>query len=145
MAKTAIILFIVSIAVSALSVAYFSLNDKVMRAQEPDLTENMTDNVTPGNNTIILVLEEAAKNIQDEEIAHFYRELLQEYDLLEQPPATVEDESSNSTAALPDIFKINRAAITLPLQEAGRNIRDKEIAEFYYRFLMGAGWAIEPD
>lgn len=145
MAKTAIVLFIIFLAVSALSAGYLSLNSEVIHAQEPDLTENSADNITPSNNTIIMMLEEAAENIQDDELAYFYQELLQEYELLEQPAATVDDEPINSTAVLPDIFKINRTAITLPLQEAGRNIQDKEIADFYYRFLMGAGWAIEPD
>jgi len=145
MAKTAIILFIILIIVSALSGAYFSLTDQVTLAQESDLTDNQTDHVEVNYETITSVLEEAGKNIQDREIARYYWKLLQEYEL-ESPSLVIEeDEPSSPAVVIPDIEKINHAAITLPLQEAGRNIQDKEIAEFYYRFLNGAGWNIEPD
>ncbi len=140
MAKTAIISFIILIVVSVLSVAYSSLTDQVTLAQESNLTDNQTD-----YEVIISVLEQAGQNIQDDEIARYYWKLLQEYEL-ESPSLVIEeDEPSGPAVVIPDIEKINRAAIALPLQEAGRNIQDKEIAEFYYRFLNGAGWNIEPD
>ena len=50
------------------------------------------------------------------------------------------DSTDNTTSALmeflPDIRKIYRAALVLPLQEVEQEIQDPEIAEFYHRLLQ---------
>ncbi|MFC2123095.1 hypothetical protein ACFLRP_05360 [Bacteroidota bacterium] len=46
---------------------------------------------------------------------------------------------------LPDIEKIYKEALTLPYQEAGKQIYDEEIAEFYYLLLQRTGLDITPE
>jgi len=50
------------------------------------------------------------------------------------------DSTDNTTSALmeflPDIRKIYRTALVLPLQEVEQEIQDPEIAEFYHRLLQ---------
>ena len=41
------------------------------------------------------------------------------------------------------LYNVGILSLTLPLQEAGKNIQDKEIAQFYYELLDNAGWTIE--
>ncbi len=36
--------------------------------------------------------------------------------------------------------QVSNTAIVMPLQDAGKRIRDKEIAQFYYKLLNDAGW-----
>jgi len=46
---------------------------------------------------------------------------------------------------LPDIEKIYKEALTLPYQEAGKQIYDEEIAEFYYLLLQRTGLDVTPE
>ena len=90
------------------------------------------------------VLQDAAEEIQDDSLAGFYQQLLQEYGL---DQADQEKPSSDTSLeeALPDIKKIHGAAMKLPLQEAGKTIRDEDLARFYHDFVKSAGWEIESD
>ena len=90
------------------------------------------------------MLQEASSKIQDEDIKKYYNTLIGEYGLEEPPSDATQEEYTNPEDILPDIERIQRAALTLPLREAGKHIRDKEIAEFYYKFLKDSGWKINP-
>ena len=46
---------------------------------------------------------------------------------------------------LPDIERIYQEALTLPYQEAGKQIYDEEIAEFYNLLLQKTGLAVPPE
>lgn len=90
-------------------------------------------------------LQEAGAGIQDNDIAQFYQKLLRGYGLDKPSSGITPAEYSGLAEILPDIEKINRTALTLPLEEAGENIQDRKIAGFYYGLLKDAGWAIEPN
>ncbi len=94
---------------------------------------------------LISPLQKAGGEIQDADIQQFYQKLLREYNLDAVSPEALRVEQSGLTELLPDIENINQTALSLPLQEAGKNIQDKEIAQFYYKFLKDAGWEIGPD
>lgn len=106
-------------------------------------TEALTDNTTFREN-IYSLLQDAGNEIQDYDTWRFYQKLVQAYELDEVPEA---EPGEDPTAAeiLPDLNKINFVALYLPLEEAGRNIQDEELAQFYYKFLQSAGWSISPD
>jgi hypothetical protein len=84
-------------------------------------------------------LIEAASEIRNKEIAQFYQKLLQAYELNNTSENSSNDESLGLANLLPDIKKITKTASDLPLKEAGKQIKDEEIAEFYNRFLTLIG------
>lgn len=95
----------------------------------------------PGIGALISALKKAGAEIEDEDISRFYNLLVSEYNLEE---SSLNNSPGGTLAgALPDINHIVRKAIGLPLIEAGKNIRDKEIAEFYNDFLKDTGWDID--
>ncbi len=122
-----------------------SLIPTIAQSEDSSLTKTLPDIAGIYREALTSSLQEAGDEIQDKEIAQFYRKLLREYELDEPSPGIAQAEHSSPTEVLPDIKKINYIAITLPLQEAGRNIKDKEIAQFYYKLLESAGWTIESD
>lgn len=89
------------------------------------------------------LFREAGNQIQDSDIHGYYQKLQQEYALDQESSWIVPAEDSSPEAILPDIEKINHTALTLPLEEAGKNIKDEDIARFYYKLLNDAGWQIE--
>ena len=106
-------------------------------------TETLTDNTTFREN-IYLLLQDAGDEIQDYDTWRFYQKLVQAYEL-DEVPETEPGEDPTAAEILPDLNKINFVALYLPLEEAGRNIQDEELARFYYKFLQSAGWSISPD
>ena len=106
--------------------------------------ETSTDNTTFRGN-IYGILQRAGSEIQDSDTSRYYQLLVGAYELGEPPSGTPDGEDPNPSDILPDINKISRTALILPLQEAGKRIQDKELAQFYYKFLASAGWPIEPD
>lgn len=106
-------------------------------------TETLTDNTTFREN-IYSLLQDAGNEIQDYDTWRFYQKLVQAYEL-DEVPETEPGEDPTVAEILPDLNKINFVALYLPLEEAGRNIQDEELAQFYYKFLQSAGWSISPD
>lgn len=103
------------------------------------------DNSSPGEvptdiaevyrESLLLPLQNAGDEITDSETSRFYNKLMQVYELDEIAPGTLNN-------LMPDIEKIHKAATILPLQEAGKNIQDEEIRQFYYELLKDAGWEL---
>jgi hypothetical protein len=85
-------------------------------------------------------LNAVALEIQDQDISEFYDKLISQYDLQEVSANVTQVASSNLQDVLPDIARIQYTAISLPLLEAGKRIQDKDIAEFYSKFLKDTGW-----
>jgi hypothetical protein len=106
-----------------------------------EVREISSDNTT-FREDVYSLLQEAGNEIQDSDINQYYQKLIQGYELDEPLPELPEGEEPSPADILPDITKINQIALTLPLQEAGKNIQDDEIAEFYYSFLESAGFTI---
>ena len=111
-------------------------------SSEPVETDNITINYREVMNSI---LQQVADEIGDSDNAEFYRLLIQGYNLDQPPSGTDPAGPTNPEEQFSDFQAINQRAITLPLEEAGKTIRDEDIAEFYDRFLERAGWTTVPD
>jgi hypothetical protein len=82
-------------------------------------------------------LIEAGSEIKDQDISHFYQKLIQSYQL--SNPDSTDTTELSLASLLPDIKNIYRSASDLPFKEAGKQIKDKEIAEFYNNFITEIG------
>lgn len=101
--------------------------------------ENVSTPTTVSDNgtttqDIINVLSQGRTGITDPDTLAFYDKLVAGYQLTD---------SQGNQVAVPDIEQIQYTAVTLPLQEAGKQIHDPEIKEFYYKFLADSGFEIE--
>lgn len=113
------------------------------QTEDSSLVEMLPDLAQTYRKSLTSPLQAAGDEIRDNDTGQFYRKLLREYDLDEPSPGIAQTENSSLTEVLPDIKNINYVAITLPLQEARKNIQDEDIAQFYYKFLQSVGLAIE--
>ncbi len=103
-----------------------------MPAEEPALN----DTEIPDIDGLINALKQAENTIHDEDLKRYYLLLIDEYQL--------ENTTGQDTdGAVPDVDHIVRVAMSLPLKEAEKTIRDDEIADFYRKFLDDAGWEFE--
>ena len=82
-------------------------------------------------------LDKAVDEIKDPEIAKFSKKLVQSYELSNS--SDYQTNQASLANMVPDIKKINKAALNLPLQEAGKQIKDPELSEFYKDFITAAG------
>jgi hypothetical protein len=125
-------------------VASISSEKQISNAANSPISSNSTaisDEDSTG--TVKQILQGAKAQIQTEDMASYYDKLVAAYDLDNPNP----NQSTNGLGALSsivDIQKINYAAMSMPLIEAGKNIKDADIARFYYKFLQDTGWDIKP-
>lgn len=97
---------------------------------------NSSDNTAISTNEVsvqdlISSLRKVRTEIHDPDTLDFFDKLVAGYDL--------ENTANNDETGLPDIKKIQETALTLPLEEAGKQIKDPDINDFYYRFLEQSG------
>ena len=110
-----------------------SLTEQEASAALDDISGQYAQSYTEG---LLSSFTKAGSEIEDEKTAFFYGKLVQGYEL---------DKPSESTGngrlagLVPDMKLIEHRALTLPLQEAGKGITDKEIADFYFDFLKRCG------
>ena len=102
--------------------------------------DTLSDNLTDSYHTISTVLTEAANQFQDEDLARFYGKLIDSYELDDGSSWLAPDDGSDDPGVVPNIDRITRLAIALPLLEVRAQIQDEEIAAFYQDFLEKAGW-----
>ena len=103
-------------------------------------SDTLSDNITASYQSISTVLTEAANQFQDEDLARFYGKLIDSYELDEGSSWLAPDDGSDDPGVVPNIERITRLAITLPLLEVRAQIQDEDIAAFYQDFLEKAGW-----
>lgn len=132
-----VLAFLAGAASAAVVIAVCSLATPYARAQEGDQPTGL---LGVSNSTHIIALNDklrsAGEQITDTATRVFYDRLIDGYGM--------DEASSNVTDDwLPDIDRIQRHALTLPLQEAGKRIQDKDIAAFYARFLVDTGLAAD--
>lgn len=77
----------------------------------------------------------AIDDVKDPEIASFSRKLMQAYDLNNNN----EKNTSGLASLLPDVKNIHRAAMDMPFIEAGKQIQDQELSDFYQGFISSIG------
>ncbi|OGO18536.1 MAG: hypothetical protein A2Z02_03145 [Chloroflexi bacterium RBG_16_48_7] len=88
-------------------------------------------------NALISPLTKATSEATDPQLAQFSQKLVSAYGLENTGANT--NEQSNLSDLVPDIAKINKVALDMPLKEAGKQIQDKELSEFYNRFISRCG------
>ena len=108
--------------------------DQVDQVEEADLTDGF---LAQDKEDILDFLKLAETEINDNDISEYYRLLIEQFDLVDS--VTV----CGNVYSLPDIDKIVRQAASQPLQRAGKNIQDDEIAYFYHDFLEQVGWEFD--
>jgi hypothetical protein len=84
-------------------------------------------------------LNKAVGGVKDPEIASFSQKLIQAYELENTASGSNGDDASGLSNLLPDVAKIHRTAMDMPLKEAGKQIKDKELADFYQSFISSIG------
>ncbi len=92
---------------------------------------------------IKLLLNSAADNIKTDGTRRYYENLLKGYGVDSLPDPSLERATADPLSLLPDMNKVNHVAITAPLVQAGAEISDPEIAQYYYKLLKDAGWEIK--
>lgn len=88
-------------------------------------------------NALISPLTKATSEATDPQLAQFSQKLVNAYEL-DKTGANTNEQSSLSDL-VPDLKKINKVALNMPLKEAGKQIQDKELSEFYDRFISRCG------
>jgi hypothetical protein len=119
---------------ATLAVAWWYAATPEANAQEGEpVPDYVTAEASAANQSLIDALARAGGEIRDPQIKAFYGKLVDSYAL--------DEASSNSTAEwVPDISRIQKNALTLPLLEAQKEIRDPDIAAFYAKFLADSGF-----
>jgi len=102
--------------------------------------DSLSGNLTAYYDMVTSPLTEAAEKFQDEDLARYYQKLIGRYQLDQSSSWLAPEDGSEDPEAVPDMERINREAISLPLLEVRDDIKDKEIAAFYQDFLEKAGW-----
>ena len=145
MFKCMIGFFAGTILTGALFMGPFSLTPVIGQSEDPCAVKTLPNIANTFHDGLTAPMQQAGEEITDHGTGQLYQKLLREYELDESFHEMTQAEHSKPTAVLPDIKKINNAAITLPLEEAGKNIQDEDIAQFYYKFLESTGLAIESE
>jgi hypothetical protein len=87
------------------------------------------------NQSITEPLNKAVSEVSDPSLSKFSQDLIKSYNLDSHKSIESSDEMSWLANLLPDIYNINRNALTEPLIQAGKSLKDKELVEYYHRFL----------
>jgi len=91
------------------------------------------------NKALLSMFQRTEGQVQDREIGGFYQKLISAYSLDNNLVESTSGEVSDQSSMLPDVRTIQNTALSLPFQEAGKNIQDKELSEFYQKFVTSAG------
>jgi hypothetical protein len=84
-------------------------------------------------------LAKAVGGVKDPQIAAFSQKLVQAYGLENTASQSNVDDASGLANLLPDVAKIHRTAMDMPLIEAGKQMKDKELSDFYQSFISSIG------
>lgn len=82
-------------------------------------------------------LNKATSEVKDPEIAQFSQELVQSYEL--EKVGAGDANKTELSDLVPDLAKIQKSALNTTLKEAGKQLKDKELSEFYSRFISNCG------
>ena len=110
----------------------------IARSQNNEQSFSLTNIASIYKQALISPFAKASAEIKDPRMAGFFKELVTSMEL-DKPATVTEGQPETLANVLPDIQKINKAALTTPLVAAGKQIQDKEIADFYQSFLKQCG------
>ncbi len=133
------ILFTVSLIVFAFFAVLFMGCSSVLQAEDSKAVIPTAELSNVYKQALLEPLNKANSEIKDPEIAQFSQKLVQAYELNKTSENSYNGERAGLASLLPNISKINKVALDLPLKEAGKQIADKEIAEFYNSFITRTG------
>jgi len=125
-----VLLFILGILV------FLSVGSSVSRADDEQSGSILSTISSAYREALISPLQRATGEISDPEIASFSTKLVQTYGLNQETTNSSEDELAD---LLPDLKNIHRTAMDLPLMEAGKQLKDKELSDFYNSFIQQIG------
>ena len=136
--------FLSAVVLTVALIVLFGLIAPDAKAQEGEIMDDIsgiTDNSSIQD--LIQIFQQVESEIKDPDIKAYYIKLVSEYNLYESAADNTEPGSTDGQVILPNIRKIQETALTLPFQEAGKKIRDEEIRDFYYKFLIDTGLICE--
>jgi len=136
--------FLSGVVLTVALIVLFGLIAPDAKAQEGEIMDDIsgiTDNSSIQD--LIQIFQQVESEIKDPDIKAYYIKLVSEYNLYESAADNTEPGSTDGQVILPNIRKIQETALTLPFQEAGKKIRDEEIRDFYYKFLIDTGLMCE--
>jgi len=136
--------FLSGVVLTVALIVLFGLIAPDAKAQEGEIMDDIsgiTDNSSIQD--LIQIFQQVESEIKDPDIKAYYIKLVSEYNLYESAADNTEPGSTDGQVILPNIRKIQETALTLPFQEAGKKIRDEEIRDFYYKFLIDTGLICE--
>lgn len=84
-------------------------------------------------------LRQVGTEIECEDTRDFYEKLIGEYGLEGPIGHRSGQELRAGQPVISDMVRIQRTALTLPFYEAGKNITDSDLRQFYYSFLEDIG------
>jgi hypothetical protein len=127
--------FLSGVALAAAVAVVTSLCTPTAGAQEGEASKSTTVPGPESLEDIADILQQARTRFRDPDLLAYYDKLVAKYGLDDGGIAAGEE----TQTLLPDIDRIQQAALLLPFREAGKRIKDDEIREFYYRFVKDAG------
>ena len=139
MSKVVVILLVSTLVAMVVMFIGVPLHLKNAMAQyaNPNYNQLQANSEDSYNEKLNSLLERAGDDIQDKEISQFYQKLIQDYDLTSSPTSEAQTELEIEDSLLPDFQRIFSSSMTLPFQEAAKNIEDKELAEVYRNLVKG--------
>ena len=96
-----------------------------------------TDVIKTYQNALLGPLTKATSEVKDPEIAGFSQKLVKSYEL--EKVGTGDSNKTELSDLVPDIAKIQKTALNTTLKEAGKSLKDKDLSDFYNRFLTNCG------
>jgi hypothetical protein len=82
-------------------------------------------------------LNKATSEVKDPELAKFSQNLVKSYNL--EKVGSGDTGKTELSDLVPDIAKIQKTALNTTLKEAGKQLKDKDLSEFYSRFIANCG------
>lgn len=111
----------------------------VAKADNTDNVTSLTDFVKIYRQALVSPLIKAKSDIKDPMIASFYGKLIQSFNLENSTNTDGPYDESNLANLVPNLLQIEKAAIDMPLKEAGNQLKDKDLSDFYKSFISSIG------
>ena len=98
---------------------------------------SVTDFIKSYQQALTGPLNKAVSEVKDPEIAQFSQNLVKSYEL--EKVGSGDANKAELSDLVPDIAKIQKTALDTTLKEAGKQIKDKDLSDFYQRFISNCG------
>ena len=137
--QTKMKLFLVGELLSIVMIVALLAGPAISKANSSQADSPSTELARVYRQALTAPLTKAVSEVKDPEIAAFSQKLVQSYGLDNTASQSNVNDASAPANLLPDIVKIQRTAMDMPLVEAGKQIKDKELSDFYQGFIASIG------